>query len=234
MCSKGMYHWHAIKIYFNSRPRNIPGSPFMNTDISPRVAPMAAGDDALAAGFHAVVAARRSIYAYAQTPVPRRLVEAAIADAIQAPNHHRTEPWRFHVFAGEGRARLAAAYEAAASRVDRDVAKAIQRAYDAPVMIVAVCMPAMGNPKVSQAEERYAVAAAVQTMMLSFAASGVDTLLTTGELAESPEVRALLGLEGSDAQLMGVINVGYRDPERPARPRPPMNPAAFTTWCEAS
>jgi len=211
----------------------------MNTAISPSapssvVDASPAGAGTLAASFHAIVAARRSIYAYAQKPVPKQLVEAALGDAIQAPNHHRTQPWRFYVFTGQGRSRLAAAYEAAAARVGRDVPKAIQRAYDAPVMVVVACLPGVSNPKVSEAEERFAVAAATQTFMLSLAAAGVDSLLTTGELAESPEVRTLVGMDDANAQLMGVVNVGYRDPERPVRPRPATAVDAFTTWCEAA
>jgi hypothetical protein len=60
----------------------------------------------------------------------------------------------------------------------------------------------------------------------------VDSLLTTGDLAESPEVAALVGLDAPQARVMAVINVGYRRPERPpgARQSVPLDQVA--AWIE--
>ena len=179
------------------------------------VNPAAAGGCAQPLSFRDVVRRRRSTYSYLEQPVPRALIEQALADAVLAPNHHRTAPWRFHVITREGRGKLVAAYESAANRLGRDVARAVQRASDAPVNVVVACVPAAANPKVSVREEEFATAAAVQNFMLSLAAAGVDSLLTTGDLAEAPEVAVLVGLPQPPARLMGVINVGYRNPERP-------------------
>ncbi|WP_077000540.1 nitroreductase family protein [Variovorax sp. KK3] len=163
---------------------------------------------------------RRSVYAYLDQPVPRSVVERALADAVLAPNHHRTAPWRFFVITRESRQGLVRAYEAAALRTGRDVARAAQRAQDAPLNVVVACVPAQDNPRVSLKEEDFASAAAVQNFLLSLADAGVGSLLTTGELAESPEVAALVGLDEPGAHLMGVINVGYRNTERPLANRP--------------
>ena len=91
--------------------------------------------------------------------------------------------------------------------------------------------PAPAAPQAASVrEEEFATAAAVQNFMLSLAAAGVGTLLTTGDLAESPEVARLVGLHEPPARLMGVINVGFRNPERPipARPEPALDGVA--TW----
>ena len=45
--------------------------------------------------FGEVLRGRRTINFYVQTPVPKKLVRAAIEAATWAPNHHVTEPWRF-------------------------------------------------------------------------------------------------------------------------------------------
>jgi nitroreductase len=150
--------------------------------------------------------------------------------AVQAPNHHRTRPWRFFVFEGEARSSLAAAYEGAARRLGRDVAKAIQRALDAPVMIVVGCVPQTSNPRVEAREEELAVACAVQNLLLALAAEDVGSLLTTGPLAESDEVHRLVGLHPTEGRVVGVVNVGYRNTERPLLARPTPDAAAVTRW----
>ena len=184
--------------------------------------------------FDRVVQRRRSIYSYRDTPVPRRLVERALDCAVQAPNHHRTRPWRFFVFEGDARNRLAAAYEETARRLGRDVARAVQRAMDAPVMIVVGCVAQTSNPRVELKEEEFAVAASVQTLMLALAAEEVGSLLTTGVLAESDEVHRLVGLQPPEGRVMGVVNVGYRNTERPLLARPAPDAAAVTTWVAAT
>lgn len=184
--------------------------------------------------FERVVQQRRSIYSYQDTPVSRRLIERAIECAVQAPNHHRTRPWRFFVFEGDARNGLATAYEEAARRLGRDVGKAIQRALDAPVMIVVGCVPETSNPRVERQEEEFAVAAAVQNLLLAFAAEGVGSLLTTGVLAEADEVRRLVGLDTAEARVMGVVNVGYRNIERPLLARPTPDTSAVTRWIESA
>jgi len=177
-----------------------------------------------------VVQRRRSAYSYRDTPVPRPLIERALDCAVQAPNHHRTRPWRFFVFEGHGRSGLAEAYEAAARRLGRDVERAIQRALDAPVMIVVGCAPQTSHPRVELKEEEFAVAASVQTLLLALAAEGVGSLLTTGVLAESDEVHGLVGLNPPESRVVAVVNVGYRNTERPLIARPTPDAAAVTTW----
>jgi nitroreductase len=97
-------------------------------------------------------------------------------------------------------------------------------------MVVIACVPTTSNPRVVRSEEEFATAAAAHTFMLALTSAGVDSLLTTGDLAQSEEVRELVRMEGSDGKLMGVINVGYRDAERPLMARPAPDPTMATTW----
>jgi len=61
---------------------------------------------------------RRSVGKIRADPVPRELVEELLVAAIQAPNHHLTEPWRFVVLRDETRARL---LDAMAARWEDDL-----------------------------------------------------------------------------------------------------------------
>jgi nitroreductase len=180
-----------------------------------------------------VVERRRSIYLYTDQPVSPDIVARALRLAMLAPNHHRTAPWRFFVFAGAARERLATAYEAVARRVGRDVDRARETAYVAPVQIVVACVPALDNPKVKRPEEEFATAAAVENLLLALASEGVGSMLKTGQLVESDEVLAMLGLDPQRATVMAVVNVGYRDASRPLAPRHEPDVDALVQWMTA-
>lgn len=198
--------------------------------MQPAVNPHDPASASLADHFRRIARGRRSVYSYLDAAVPRELIDQAIADALVSPNHHRTRPWRFLVVPREARGRLVEAYESAAARLGRDVARARQRAQDAPVNVVVWCKPDTANPRVQAREEEFAVAAAIQTFLLSLSACGVDTLLTTGDLAESPEVAALAGVNGPGARVMAVVNCGYRNPARPVAPRQEPVPGDVASW----
>lgn len=172
--------------------------------------------------FSKLVAERRSVYAYLPQPVPKSIVEDATRLALQAPNHHLTRPLRLFAFTGEGLESLADAYEAAAVRLGRDGPRARARAREAPVMIVAACVPQTGSPRVKIKEEEFACAAAIEHLLLSLASNGVASLITTGDLPESPEVHALVGVREGEGRVIAVIDAGYANPARtlPARAVP--------------
>ena len=54
----------------------------------------------------------------------REEIEELLELAVRAPNHHRTEPWRFYVVAGDERKRLANAIADEAIESGTDSARA--------------------------------------------------------------------------------------------------------------
>lgn len=58
------------------------------------------------------VTARRSTRQFLDTPVPRALVEEILSQARHAPSNANLQPWKVHVLAGRGRARLVEAVQA--------------------------------------------------------------------------------------------------------------------------
>src|SRR3546814_1430785 len=60
-----------------------------------------------------VVAQRRSVRAFLDTPVPRATVERILALAARAPSGTNMQPWRAHVLTGAARDRLCDAVIAA-------------------------------------------------------------------------------------------------------------------------
>ena len=55
---------------------------------------------------HEAIKTRRSVPLLEDKTVPTELIEQIIEAGTYAPNHFRTEPWRFFVLSGEGRTKL--------------------------------------------------------------------------------------------------------------------------------
>lgn len=178
------------------------------------LAPAVAAPSGLSQAFGKIASARRSVYSYVREPVPRHLVELAVREALQAPNHHRTRPLRLFAFLDEGLTALANAYEGAANRLGRDGRQARARATEAPIMMVAACLAQTSNPRVRQVEEEFACAAALENLPLSLASNGVSSLITTGDLPESPEVHQLVNIRPGEGRVVAVIDIGYANTAR--------------------
>lgn len=156
----------------------------------------------------AAIHGRRSVGRVAPDPLPRDVVEELLDAAVQAPNHHATGPWRFVVLAGDARGAL---WE----RLER-----------APVVVA--CCVVTGDDPVQAREDRDAVAAAVQNLLLAAHARGLGAMWRTGATADDPEVRAALGLRPPDA-VVAFVYLGRPIGEPPPRPGRP-GAAAVTEW----
>jgi nitroreductase len=172
---------------------------------------------------------RRSVGRVAPDPVPRELVEELVAAAMRAPNHHLTGPWRFVVLAGPARREVGEAHARAVARERPDLppeafAKEAARLERAPV-VIACCVAGHDDP-VRSREDRDAVAAGVQNLLLAAHARGLGAMWRTGAMADEPDVREALGLGEHDA-VVAFVYLGRpldEDAPRPT-PRPPAEEA---------
>jgi nitroreductase len=165
---------------------------------------------------------RRSMGRVSPQPVERAIIEELLEAANWAPSHHGTEPWRFWVFTGAGRDKLAEVFAAVAE-------KERAKPYRAPVVIAVACVPQPGADTVG--EEEAATAAAVQNLLLAMEARGLAGIWRTGSLCREPKVREFFGLREQDT-LQGFIYLGYPDPAAPPKEGRRGPVAAKTVWYE--
>src|SRR5579884_2362079 len=105
--------------------------------------------------------ARRSISRVLPDDLPRETIETIIESAGWAPNHYKTEPWRFVVISGEARDRFGDAMAESLRRrlpapdsedcramIEKERGKPLR----APVIIVVAVEPS-DLPKVKEIEE---------------------------------------------------------------------------------
>ena len=163
-------------------------------------------------------------------PVPPELVERLVRLAATAPNHKKTFPWRFRVVTGDARSALGAALAgdliAGGEDVPAKVAKAREKYRRAPVVVVVAS--AEGDHEVMTAENRDAVAAAIENLLLGATAAGLGSLWSTGAAARGARVARLCGFDPTDT-IVGLVYVGWPTSE----PAPIERPEPDLAWVEA-
>lgn len=142
-------------------------------------------------------------------PVADDLVDRLLTLAATAPNHRRTFPWRFRVLTGDARAALGEALAADLADwgdPEAKVEKARTKYLRAPTILVVASRP--GTSPTMTAENRDAVAAAIQTLLLGATAAGLASYWSTGAAMDSPRMATLCRLDPED-RLVGVLYLGW-------------------------
>lgn len=178
---------------------------------------------------------RRSIGKMTAQVPSREQIEHILEAATHAPNHHKVEPWKFFVLAGQAREQLGAVMEQAlAERLAETTSEKAQiilskernKLLRAPV-VIAVASQHPTQPNVLDIENVAATAAAVQNMLLSAEELGLSCMWRTGEPAYDPRIKQWLGLAAED-HIVAFVYVGF--PAIPSLERHPRPVEEKTTW----
>jgi nitroreductase len=156
--------------------------------------------------------------------VPSKLVTELCELITWAPNHKRTWPWQVAVCTGEGRRRLG---EAGATDLishgigdETKVAKTRTKYLRAPVVIV-VGSATHPDP-LFHAENRDAVSAGVQNLLLGATSVGLASFWSTPPVSTGAAVIELCGF-APDSEIVAVIYLGWPTGSVPAPERPPLS-----------
>jgi len=147
--------------------------------------------------------------------VDNLLLATILENASWAPTHGMTEPWRFFVFTGDSRRRLADFLQATYDQLtppDQVRPDKREKLGHQPLMapvIIAVGMRRDPSEKIAEIEEVEAVACAVQNMHLTASALGMAAFWSTPPLIYSDEMRAWLGLESAADKCLGLFYLGW-------------------------
>jgi nitroreductase len=159
---------------------------------------------------------RRSTFPkdYTGEKVDDAIVQQMLENANWAPTHKFTEPWRFIVYTGEGRKKLAelqaAVYkkktEADGTFKEERYQNLLTKPFESSHIIL-VYMKRDEKKSVPEIEEMGAVFCAVQNMYLTGTAYGVGCYLSTGGVTFFPEANDAFGLSPED-RIVGFFHVG--------------------------
>ena len=150
-----------------------------------------------------VIRTRRTHKSFGSDPVPDDVLAKLFELARWAPNHHRTNPWRFRVLGPESVERL----KEAAGPVE---APKLERA---PTLVVASAT--LTGDLIQDEEDVCATACAVYAVLLAAHARGLAGYWRTPRVLRSQAGREALGIPDGE-RVLGLVHLG------PARSAPPV------------
>jgi nitroreductase len=182
-----------------------------------------------------LIRSRRTIYPeqYSERKVHREQLEVILNNALWAPTHGNTQPWRFHVFTEDGREKLSDFLSQtylditpAEKQNDSKLAKLRTRPLKASA-IIAVYMERQKEEKIKEIEEIEAVACAIQNMHLTCTAYGIGGFWSTPAIIYHEKMNEFLEIGASD-KCLGLFYIGYPSIEWPKSHRKPLE--YLTRW----
>lgn len=183
---------------------------------------------------NAIIRDRRTIYPefFSSRKVHREQIELLLNNAIWAPTHGMTQPWRFKVFMEDARAGLGeflgktyadfAGENVNAKKQERMVARASMAS-----AVIAVGMTPDPKGRIPEVEEVAAVACAVQNMHLTATAHGLAFFWSSPKFIYTGSCNDYLGFEEKD-KVLGLLYLGYPGEEWPKGQRRPIE--YVTEW----
>jgi len=182
-----------------------------------------------------IIRNRRTIYPeqYSTRVVQRDMVEHMLNNALWAPTHGRTQPWRFTVFMGEGRSTLIHHIEQLHLKINSEnhledgKLDRIKSRIDLTSVIIAVVMARTPETKIPEVEEVIATACAAQNMMLTATAYGLGAYWSSPGFLFHPDAPVEFGYAAED-RVLGLIHLGYPSGEWPKSHRKPLE--YVTKW----
>jgi len=182
-----------------------------------------------------LIRSRRTIFPeqYSDRAVHREQIELILNNALWAPTHGNTQPWRFHVFMEEARQRLSDELgKMYVEEIPKDqqndmkLAKLISRPLRASV-IIAVSMVRQKEREIAEIEEVEAVACAIQNMYLTCTAYGLGSFWSTPKVIYTDAMKRFLELQAED-KCLALFYIGYPNIDWPKSRRKPLE--YVTQW----
>ncbi len=180
---------------------------------------------------------RRTIYPeqYTDRVVQKDMIETILTNALWAPTHGKTQPWRFKVFSGEGRKILQEKFLDLYTRLtpEEDFKQVkydrIKARIDKTTMLVLLVMERTEGTRIPELEEIEAVSCAAQNILLTATAYGLGSFWSSPKFLYTEEANSSFGLKNDD-KILGLLYFGYPSVEWPKSHRKPLEYA--TEWID--
>ncbi len=174
-----------------------------------------------------IIAKRQSLFAQQMeigATIEQEKIWKLLELANYAPSHRRTQPWRFSVFEKEAKndffETLASIYKSTTSKElfeEKKEQKILNKSKNVAV-VIAICMKRCDKGSVPVFEEQWAVACAVQNILLGMKSLNIIGYWSTPKMAFSAEMKDYLNLENED-QCMGFLQLGIPKEGLPEIPK---------------
>ncbi len=159
--------------------------------------------------FAEVLRGRRTIELFLQTPVPEKLILAAIETAAWVPNHHVTEPWHFYLLGKETKERcLDLCRDIVTDKKGAEAGEFKRQSWSQkPGWLVVTCQ--RSEDELLQRENYAACSAAVHTLMLYLWKAKVGSKWTTGDITRDSRFFDIIGVDEAQEFVVSLMWYGY-------------------------
>lgn len=168
---------------------------------------------------------RRSVFPaqYNEKPIAKTDIERILEAANCAPNHKKTEPWRFKVLQGDKKAKLGEflsnTYIDTTEKPKQIKSKKFIESPKKAAAIIAICMQRDPNESIPEWEEVAAVSMAVQNMWLCCTEMGIGSYWSSPGLIKY--MHEFFDMNEGE-KCLGFFFMGYYDEELPEVTRNPI------------
>ncbi|MBU8685175.1 putative NAD(P)H nitroreductase YdjA [Bacillus licheniformis] len=155
---------------------------------------------------------RRTIRKFKQDPVPKEVVLELLEDAVYAPNHKLTEPWRFiYIGTESGKKKHADNLKAAFKELkpnmqEEQINKFREHILSVPAFLF-VIMKEDENERVRR-DDFAAVSCLIQNLQLLAWEKGIGMVWKSGEVLSHETLHRLMGLK-RDERVAALLQIGY-------------------------
>ena len=183
----------------------------------------------------AIIKDRRTIYPeqFSERKIHDEQIELLLNNAIWAPSHGLTQPWRFIVLQENALLDLSEALGQIYMKNtpkeqfnDQKMMKMVSRPRKASA-VIALILHREKDTKISEKDDFAAVACAVENMHLTATAQGIGAFWSTPNLISSSDIHTFLELS-EEQSCVGLFYLGYPAIEWPKGQRKPIE--YVTTW----
>ena len=165
-----------------------------------------------------IIQQRRTIkpHSYNGGTIDDTIIQSILSSANWAPNHGRTEPWRFKVYSGPGKTKLfelmKQIYTENTPPEKFNPAKLDKMEVNCRLSshIIVIMMKRQEIEKIPEIEEVEAVACAVQNLALTATVHNVAGYWSSGTITYLPQTRQAMGL-GENDKVLGFYYLGLTD-----------------------
>ncbi|MCW3159917.1 nitroreductase family protein [Chryseobacterium oryctis] len=162
-----------------------------------------------------IIEQRRSVFPkdYSDTEISQEIVDEILNSAKFAPNHKRTKPWRFKIFKGEEKSKLALEMQSIYKATQPEQLFLEKKYQDIGFKIhkanVVISIVVNFSGMIPEWEEIAAVSMAVQNMYLSCTANGIGCYWSSPKIVENLKESLLIEENQKCLGLfyMGISNV---------------------------
>ncbi|PIC73519.1 nitroreductase [Sporosarcina sp. P17b] len=159
---------------------------------------------------------RRSIKKFSADPVDIDEIIELLNVAKWAPNHKLTEPWRFQLYADEGKEKFIEAFLTSQKRDGEVTDKAKNKAaYFRTIPLHLVVIMPEDSRKKRWDEDYAAVSAMIQNFQLAVWERGIGMIWLTNDWTHDPVFKDAIDVK-SDEKIVGTLMIGY--PKHVPRP----------------